>query len=164
MYKQYGGFEEVFRRYYRRVADEYILPVETWCDGVIEKDEAHHVRPVRWQDRWSAHKSSIHIEDVPVAVAGGGQAGLCTSFYLSEHGVEHVVLERDEFGATWLNGRWDSFALVTENSLCALPGFAATEMGHAANGFMRLAEIAAYLREFAARNGIVARKVCPTAA
>ena len=26
MYEQYGGFDEVFQRYYRRVADEFILP------------------------------------------------------------------------------------------------------------------------------------------
>ena len=159
MYEKYGGFDEVFRRYYRRVADEYILPVEEWCDGVLEKDEEHHVKPLRWQNKWAAHKASIRIEDTPVVVAGGGQAGMCTSFNLREQGVPHVVLERDEFGATWKHGRWDSFALVTENSLCAMPGFPTTEVGHPANGFMKRTEIAAYLTEFAARNSIVARKV-----
>ena len=43
LYAQYGGFEEVFTRYYRRVADEYILPVEAWSDVVLEK----HDCPVR---------------------------------------------------------------------------------------------------------------------
>ena len=36
-YKQYGGFDEVFNRYYKRVAEEFILPVQGVCDLVLEK-------------------------------------------------------------------------------------------------------------------------------
>ena len=44
-------------------------------------------------------------------------------------GVDHAVLEKHAVGATWQRERWDSFRLVTENQLCALPGFPCTEVG-----------------------------------
>jgi len=34
------------------------------------------------------------MERVPVAVVGGGQAGLAASYELTQAGMEHVVLER----------------------------------------------------------------------
>jgi putative flavoprotein involved in K+ transport len=35
---------------------------------------------------------------VPVAVVGGGQAGLATSHWLKQHDIDHVVFERGEIG------------------------------------------------------------------
>lgn len=43
-----------------------------------------------------------------VVVIGAGQAGLAVSHELSEHGVDHVVLERRQVGQSWRD-RWDSF-------------------------------------------------------
>lgn len=159
LYEQYGGFDEVFRRYYRRVADEFILPVEGWSDVVLVKDAHHHVGPPVWQHRWGAHKSAVRIEATHTVVAGGGQAGLCAAYSLAERGLPYILLERDAIGSTWESYRWDSFRLVTENSLCAMPNFPTTEVGHAPDGFMPRAEIASYLRAFAAKNSIAARKL-----
>ena len=47
-----------------------------------------------------------------VAVIGGGQAGLSMSYLLTEHGIDHVVLERHYPGFDWRERRWDSFCLV----------------------------------------------------
>ncbi|WP_127506624.1 NAD(P)-binding domain-containing protein [Actinoplanes solisilvae] len=57
-----------------------------------------------------------------VVVVGAGPAGLATSRHLSMLGVGHVVLERDEVGATWRSERWDSFHLVTPAWSVRLPG------------------------------------------
>src|SRR5882757_11578371 len=60
----------------------------------------------------------------PVAVVGGGQAGLSMSYCLRERGIGHVVLEANRVGHEWRERRWDSFCLVTPNWQCKLPGFA----------------------------------------
>jgi len=54
-------------------------------------------------------------ETVEVAIVGAGQAGLATSWYLKQAGVEHVVLEAGRVAETWRSRRWDSFCLVTPN-------------------------------------------------
>ncbi|HEV2477114.1 MAG TPA: FAD-dependent oxidoreductase, partial [Candidatus Dormibacteraeota bacterium] len=61
-------------------------------------------------------------EKVDVAVVGAGQAGLATSYYLSQAGVEHVVLDAGRVAETWRSRRWDSFCLVTPNWSVKLPG------------------------------------------
>ena len=86
--------------------------------------------------------------DVPVAVVGGGQAGLSMSWCLTQRGVEHVVLERDTVGHEWVDARWDSFCLVTPNWQCRLPGWPYT--GDDPDGFMLRDEILAHLRGYAA--------------
>jgi putative flavoprotein involved in K+ transport len=58
---------------------------------------------------------------VNTLVIGAGQAGLATSYWLTQHGVEHRVLERrGELGGAWLD-RWDSFYLNTPNFTFRLP-------------------------------------------
>jgi putative flavoprotein involved in K+ transport len=84
---------------------------------------------------------------VPVAVIGGGQAGLSMSWWLHRHGVEHVVLERDGVGSEWRDRRWDTFCLVTPNWQCQLPGF--PYRGSDPDGFMPREDIVRYLRDYA---------------
>ncbi len=86
------------------------------------------------------------MEHVAVAVVGGGQAGLATSFELTRHGIEHLVLERDRVGQTWRD-RWDTFCLVTPNWSVQLPGF--HYAGSDPDGFMPRDEIVAYLEKYA---------------
>jgi putative flavoprotein involved in K+ transport len=57
---------------------------------------------------------------VDVVVVGAGQAGLSLSYYLQNHGVRHVVLERDQPFASWVN-RWDGFQTNTPNWMNTLP-------------------------------------------
>lgn len=48
-------------------------------------------------------------------VVGAGQAGLCTSYFLKQHGLQHIVFERGRTGDSWRSQRWDSFRLNSPN-------------------------------------------------
>ena len=87
-------------------------------------------------------------ESVDVAVVGGGQAGLATSWHLTQAGVDHVVLEAERIADTWRNRRWDSFCLVTPNWSVKLPG--AAYAGDEPDGFMTLAELIDFFEAWAA--------------
>src|SRR5207245_11764487 len=87
-------------------------------------------------------------DSVDVAIVGGGQAGLATSWYLAQTGVDHVVLEAGRVAETWRSRRWDSFCLVTPNMSVRLPG--ATYSGHDPDGFMSRAELVAFFESWVA--------------
>jgi len=84
---------------------------------------------------------------VDVAIIGGGQAGLATSWHLSRAKVDHVVLESGRVAETWRSRRWDSFCLVTPNWSVQLPG--ARYDGPEPDGFMSLAELVDYFQSYA---------------
>jgi putative flavoprotein involved in K+ transport len=94
-------------------------------------------------------------ERVAVAVVGGGQAGLATSYELTQAGVEHFVLERGRVGQTW-RGRWDSFCLVTPNWSVQLPG--GNYAGADPDGFMPRDNIVAHMERYAASFGAPVRE------
>jgi putative flavoprotein involved in K+ transport len=81
-------------------------------------------------------------ERVDVVVIGGGQAGLATSYHLTQRGVNHIVLEQDRVAESWRSQRWDSFCLVTPNWTIQLPGFG--YRGDQPNGFMGRDELVHY--------------------
>jgi putative flavoprotein involved in K+ transport len=59
----------------------------------------------------------------PVAIVGGGAAGLATAAMLRREGVSSVVLEAaDEIGKSWL-ARYDRLRLHTPRLLSCLPGY-----------------------------------------
>src|SRR5262245_24391327 len=63
------------------------------------------------------------MESVETIIIGGGQAGLSTSYYLTQLGREHVVLEQaDRPAHVWRDDRWDSFTLVSPNWSFKVPG------------------------------------------
>src|ERR1051326_6454406 len=86
-------------------------------------------------------------ESAEVASAGGGQAGLATSYHLKQAGVEHVVLESGRVAETWRSRRWDTFCLVTPNWTVQLPG------GHYAgaepDGYMSRGELIDHFERWA---------------
>jgi putative flavoprotein involved in K+ transport len=84
-----------------------------------------------------------------VVVIGGGQAGLSASHCLGEHGIEHLVLERDRVAHNWSDARWDAFCLVTPNFQCRLPGF--DYPGADPDGFMVKDEIVEYVDAYVER-------------
>ena len=86
-------------------------------------------------------------EPVEVAIVGAGQAGLATSWYLKQAGVEHVVLEAGRVAETWRSRRWDSFCLVTPNWSVKLPG--AAYGGPDPDGFMGRDELVAHFQGWA---------------
>ena len=85
-------------------------------------------------------------EHVPVAIVGGGQAGLSMSWNLRRLGIEHVVIERSKAFHAWHQERWDAFTLVTPNFQCRLPGH--PYPGDEPEGFMVKSEILTYLDGF----------------
>ena len=61
-------------------------------------------------------------ERYPVAVVGGGQAGLAVSYYLKRAGVRHVVLDASRrIGDSW-RLRWEGLRLFTPARIDGLPG------------------------------------------
>jgi len=89
-------------------------------------------------------------ENVGTVIVGGGQAGLAVSYYLTQHGRDHVILEGASRAAeAWRNHRWDSFTLVTPNWLTRMPG--AEYQGADPDGFLPRDEIIAYFEEYIER-------------
>jgi putative flavoprotein involved in K+ transport len=84
---------------------------------------------------------------VEVAIIGAGQAGLATSWYLKQAGVEHLVLESGRVAETWRSRRWDSFCLVTPNWTVQLPG--AHYAGPAPDGYMSRAALVDHFQRWA---------------
>jgi putative flavoprotein involved in K+ transport len=87
------------------------------------------------------------MERLDTVIVGGGQAGLATSYFLTQQGREHVVLEQaSQAGNVWRNWRWDSFTLVTPNWTLEMPG--AEYDGADPDGFMPRDEVVAYFERY----------------
>jgi putative flavoprotein involved in K+ transport len=95
------------------------------------------------------------IEAANVVVIGAGQAGLATSYELTQAGIEHTVLERGRIGQSW-RGRWDSFCLVTPNWSVQLPG--GNYDGDDPDGFMPRDDIVAFFERYAEGFGAPVRE------
>ncbi|MEM8612386.1 MAG: MSMEG_0569 family flavin-dependent oxidoreductase [Cyanobacteria bacterium P01_H01_bin.105] len=83
----------------------------------------------------------------PVAIVGGGQAGLSISYCLKQRGIDHIVFEKNKIAHSWRSKRWDSFCLVTPNWQCMLPGY--PYPGNDPEGFMQRDDIVQYIEEYA---------------
>ncbi len=89
---------------------------------------------------------------IETVIIGGGQAGLATSYWLKQHGHEHIVLEKaSQPGHAWRQ-RWDSFTLVTPNRMVRLPG--AEYSGHAPDGFMPRDEVVSTFERYVADHSL----------
>jgi putative flavoprotein involved in K+ transport len=80
-------------------------------------------------------------------VIGAGQGGLAMSRCLSDHSIDHVVLERGEVANSWRTERWDSLHLLTPNWQCRLPGYAYD--GDEPDGFMTMPEVVDFITNYA---------------
>ena len=86
--------------------------------------------------------------EVDTLVIGGGQAGLATSYWLTQREIEHLVLERrNRLGGSW-HDRWDSFQLVSPNFALLLPGMPYD--GPDPDGFLPRDGVIRYIRDYAA--------------
>lgn len=82
-------------------------------------------------------------EYIETVIIGAGQAGLATSYYLTQQRRDHLVLERSAHaGPVWRNERWDSFTLVTPNWAFHMPGVDHSVLDP--DGFMTLSEVIAF--------------------
>ncbi len=77
---------------------------------------------------------------IETVIIGGGQAGLATSYYLTQKGREHTVLEKaDRPAHVWADQRWDAFYLNTPNWTLRMPGV--EYAGDDPDGFMPRTEV-----------------------
>lgn len=94
-------------------------------------------------------------QEVDTLVVGAGQAGLATSYWLSQAGVQHQLLERrPALGGAWQD-RWDAFVLNTPNFSLALPGMPYD--GPEPEAFMPRADVVDYMRKYAETVGAPVR-------
>lgn len=91
------------------------------------------------------------MKKIETIIVGGGQAGLATSYCLSKHEREHLVLEQsDNTASSWRNRCWDSFTLVTPNWAFKIPGI---DLGHThRDEFMPRKMVIEVLENYATRN------------
>lgn len=80
-------------------------------------------------------------------IVGAGQAGLATSFWLTQAGVEHQLLERRESLGGAYQDRWDGFFLNTPNFSLNLPGMPYT--GDEPEAFLPRTAVVNLLRRYA---------------
>lgn len=85
-------------------------------------------------------------------VIGAGWAGLGVSYYLSQAGLRHLLLERSRIGETWRTQRWDSFRMNLPNIQTVMPGD--HYRGPDPEGSLTRDEFVALLEDFAGRNGL----------
>lgn len=88
-------------------------------------------------------------ERVDTVVIGGGQAGLSISYYLTQQGREHTLLEKNRPGESWRSQKWDTFTLVTPNWHLQLPDF--PYQGDNPDGYLTRAEVIQYIDDYIAR-------------
>jgi putative flavoprotein involved in K+ transport len=84
---------------------------------------------------------------IETVVIGAGQAGLALSRCLTEHGRDHVVLERGRVAERWRSERWDSLRLLTPNWMTRLPG--GGYCGPQPDGYMTASDVAGLLDRYA---------------
>ncbi len=79
---------------------------------------------------------------------GAGHAGLAISRVLTEHSIDHAVIERGEVANSWRHERWDSLRLLTPNWQSRLPGY--PYPGSDPDGFMSMPQVIRHIADFAA--------------
>ena len=85
-------------------------------------------------------------------IVGAGQAGLAISYFLTQQGRSHLILEQSAgVASAWRSKRWDSFTLVTPNWTVRLPGF--PYRGDDPDGFMHRNQIVRHFEQYAASFG-----------
>jgi putative flavoprotein involved in K+ transport len=62
----------------------------------------------RRSDQHAVKGTEAPIEQVEVAIVGGGQAGLAMSEHLGRLDIPHLILERHRIAESWRSQRWDS--------------------------------------------------------
>jgi putative flavoprotein involved in K+ transport len=87
-------------------------------------------------------------ERVDLLVIGGGQAGLAMSYYLTQIGREHLVIERAEVAERWRTQRWDSLMSQFPNWSIELPSYSYS--GDDPNGFSHKDAIRDFIKAYAA--------------
>ncbi len=92
-------------------------------------------------------------------IVGAGQSGLALSYFLTERGIDHLLLERGRVAERWRSERWDSLRFQFPNAFVKLPDYQYD--GDDASAFMHRDELVAWLDAYALRiNAPVRCGVC----
>jgi putative flavoprotein involved in K+ transport len=94
-------------------------------------------------------------EQIETVIIGAGHAGLIMSYYLSQLGREHVLLERGRVAERWRSERWDSFYFQFPNWSIELPGYGYQSQDP--DGFVPAVEIVRFLHGYADHIGAPVR-------
>ena len=86
---------------------------------------------------------------------GAGHAGLAISSVLTEHSVDHLLIERGEVANSWRRERWDSLHLLTPNWQSRLPGY--PYRGADPDGYMSMPQLIEHIAGFAAASAAPVR-------
>ncbi|HEX3053485.1 MAG TPA: NAD(P)/FAD-dependent oxidoreductase [Aggregatilineaceae bacterium] len=93
---------------------------------------------------------------IETLIVGAGQAGLSLSYYLTQQGREHLIIDRAlQPAEAWRNQRWDSFTLNTPNELTRLPG--ADYQGSDPDGFLSRVELIRFFEDYLQRFNLPVR-------
>jgi putative flavoprotein involved in K+ transport len=84
-------------------------------------------------------------------VVGAGHSGLAMSRCLTDHSIDHVVLERGEVADSWRTQRWDSMRLLTPNWMTRLPGFGYG--GDDPDGYLSASEVVQLIEHYGKETG-----------
>ena len=91
--------------------------------------------------------NSMKNEFIDTLVVGAGQAGLATSEHLSNHGVSHIIIEKNRLVESWRSCRWDS---LMANGPAWHDRFPTLDFNdHSPNYFAHKNEVIEYFEKFA---------------
>lgn len=85
-------------------------------------------------------------EAYETVIVGGGQAALALSYFLSQLGREHVILEGGRVAERWRSERWDSLAFQFPNWSIRLPGY--EYRGGDPDGFAPRDEVVRFIEQY----------------
>lgn len=87
-------------------------------------------------------------EQVETVIVGAGHTGLTMSYFLTQLGQPHLILERGQIGERWDSERWDSFYFQFPNWTIELPGYKyqCADM----NAFAPGREVVQFIKDYAA--------------
>jgi putative flavoprotein involved in K+ transport len=83
------------------------------------------------------------VPTITTVVIGAGHAGLAMSKCLTDHSIDHVLIERGEVANSWRTERWDSLRLLTPNWQSRLPGYGYE--GNNPDGYRTMPETIAFI-------------------
>ena len=87
------------------------------------------------------------VKKINTLVIGAGQAGLAASEHLSNHNIDHLILEKDRIVERWRTSRWDSLVANGPAWHDRFPTLEFSELNQ--DSFVSKERVVKYFEEFA---------------